>query len=97
MGELKKLVEEGKIKHIGLSEASSDTIKRAHGDDVVPIPGTTKLKNLASNMESLRVKLTKEDVEEISAAVPVDDVAGVRSASYQLTWKFADTPLPSKN
>ncbi|CAI0432640.1 unnamed protein product [Linum tenue] len=30
MGELKKLVEEGKIKHIGLSEASSDTIKRAH-------------------------------------------------------------------
>ncbi|KAB1227464.1 putative aldo-keto reductase 1 [Morella rubra] len=30
MGELKKLVEEGKIKYIGLSEASPDTIKRAH-------------------------------------------------------------------
>jgi aryl-alcohol dehydrogenase-like predicted oxidoreductase len=30
MGELKKLVEEGKIKYIGLSEASTDTIKRAH-------------------------------------------------------------------
>jgi aryl-alcohol dehydrogenase-like predicted oxidoreductase len=31
MGELKKLVEEGKIKYIGLSEASStDTIRRAH-------------------------------------------------------------------
>ncbi|EEF49670.1 aldo/keto reductase, putative [Ricinus communis] len=30
MGELKKLVEEGKIKYIGLSEASLDTIKRAH-------------------------------------------------------------------
>ncbi|KAF8038006.1 hypothetical protein BT93_B0760 [Corymbia citriodora subsp. variegata] len=30
MGELKKLVEEGKIKYIGLSEASIDTIKRAH-------------------------------------------------------------------
>ncbi|KAL5717206.1 hypothetical protein ACHQM5_010257 [Ranunculus cassubicifolius] len=30
MGELKKLVEEGKIKYIGLSEASSSTIKRAH-------------------------------------------------------------------
>ncbi|MQK21563.1 aldo/keto reductase, partial [Escherichia coli] len=30
MGELKKLVEEGKIKYIGLSEASADTIKRAH-------------------------------------------------------------------
>jgi aryl-alcohol dehydrogenase-like predicted oxidoreductase len=30
MGELKKLVEEGKIKYIGLSEASLDTIRRAH-------------------------------------------------------------------
>ena len=30
MGELKKLVEEGKIKHIGLSEASASTIRRAH-------------------------------------------------------------------
>ena len=30
MGELKKLVEEGKIKYIGLSEASPGTIRRAH-------------------------------------------------------------------
>ncbi|KAJ4719653.1 Aldo/keto reductase [Melia azedarach] len=30
MGELKKLVEEGKINYIGLSEASPDTIRRAH-------------------------------------------------------------------
>lgn len=30
MGEMKKLVEEGKVKYIGLSEASVDTIKRAH-------------------------------------------------------------------
>ena len=30
IGELKKLVEEGKIKYIGLSEASSSTIRRAH-------------------------------------------------------------------
>ena len=30
VGELKKLVEEGKIKYIGLSEASASTIKRAH-------------------------------------------------------------------
>ncbi|CAN1761413.1 Probable aldo-keto reductase 1 [Linum perenne] len=195
MGEIKKLVEEGKIKHIGLSEASPDTIKRAHavhpitaiemewslwtrdiepeivplckelgiaivayspigrgffggkgvteslssetvlrthprfteenleknkvlytrverlankhgcttaqlalawisnqGDDVVPIPGTTKLKHLENNIGSLGVKLTKEDMEEICAAVPVDEVAGVRSAGIQYTWKFANTP-----
>ncbi|KAJ0703116.1 putative perakine reductase [Helianthus annuus] len=30
MGELKKLVEEGKIKYIGLSEASPSSIRRAH-------------------------------------------------------------------
>lgn len=30
MGELKKLVEEGKVKYIGLSEASANTIRRAH-------------------------------------------------------------------
>ncbi|XP_077243442.1 putative aldo-keto reductase 2 [Tasmannia lanceolata] len=30
MGELKKLVEEGKIKYIGMSEASASTIRRAH-------------------------------------------------------------------
>lgn len=30
VGEMKKLVEEGKVKYIGLSEASVDTIKRAH-------------------------------------------------------------------
>lgn len=35
MGELKELVEEGKIKYIGLSEASVDTIRRAH--EVHPI------------------------------------------------------------
>jgi aryl-alcohol dehydrogenase-like predicted oxidoreductase len=29
MEELKKLVEEGKIKYVGLSEASPDTIRRA--------------------------------------------------------------------
>jgi len=30
IGELKKLVEEGKIKYIGPSEASASTIRRAH-------------------------------------------------------------------
>ena len=35
IGEMKKLVDEGKIKYIGLSEASASTIRRAH--DVLPI------------------------------------------------------------
>ena len=30
MGEIKKLVQEGKVKYVGLSEASATTIRRAH-------------------------------------------------------------------
>ncbi|TYH91621.1 hypothetical protein ES332_A13G128600v1 [Gossypium tomentosum] len=197
MGELKKLVEEGKIKYIGLSESSPDTIRRAHavhpitavqmewslwtrdiedeivplcrdlgigivpysplgrgffggravvdslsagtflashprfqgdnlkknknfyiriedqakklqcspaqlalawvlqqGDDVVPIPGTTKIKNLDQNIDSLRVKLTSDDLKEIRDAVPIEEVAGDRNydSMKKASWKFAETP-----
>ncbi|KAM0013676.1 putative perakine reductase [Helianthus debilis subsp. tardiflorus] len=171
MGELKKLVEEGKIKYIGLSEANPATIRRAHaihpitavqlewslwtrdveeeviptcrelgigivpfaplgsgffasgpkvmdnladddyrkvlprlqgenfdhnkrvfervsemaerkgctlaqlalawvlhqGDDVCPIPGTTKIKNLNQNLGALSVKLTAQDIAELES------------------------------
>ncbi|CAN6575488.1 unnamed protein product [Malus baccata var. baccata] len=201
MGELKKLVEEGKIKYIGLSEASPDTVRRAHavhpitalqmewslwtrdieeeivplcrelgigivpysplgrgffggkavveslpansfvasqprftgenldknkniyhridtiakkhqcstpqlalawvlhqGIDVVPIPGTTKIQNLDTNIGSLGLKLTEEDVKEVSDAVPIDQVAGERTLGIfmALQWKFANTP-PAKD
>ncbi|XP_022719167.1 perakine reductase-like [Durio zibethinus] len=201
MGELKKLVEEGKIKYIGLSEASPETIRRAHavhpitalqmewslwtrdieeeivplcrelgigivpysplargffggravvdslpansflthhprfqgenldrnknlyfqmekmaqkhgctpaqlalawvlhqGDDVVPIPGTTKIKNLDSNIDSVGVKLTEEDLKEITDVIPINQVAGSRQPEVytKLTWKFANTP-PKQN
>ncbi|KAJ9180110.1 hypothetical protein P3X46_008395 [Hevea brasiliensis] len=178
MGELKKLVEEGKIKYIGLSEPSPDTIKRAHavhpttavqmewslwsrdleeemiplcrelgigivpysplgqgffggravvervppdsflvlklkrylkiwlctpaqlalawvlnqGDDVVPIPGTTKIKNLDNNIGALRIKLTKDEFKEVSDAAPADEVAGLRTRNIRHTWKFGNTP-----
>lgn len=197
IGELKKLVEEGKIKYIGLSEASVDTIRRAHavhpitavqlewslwtrdieesivpvcrelgigivpysplgrgffsgkavveslpensslishprfkgenleknkifythisnlakkhgctpgqlalawvlhqGDDVVPIPGTTKAKNLYENIGSLNVKLSQQHLEEIAGSLPVDEVAGQRTyeSMFHKSWIFADTP-----
>ncbi|PIA31635.1 hypothetical protein AQUCO_04900143v1 [Aquilegia coerulea] len=197
MGELKKLVEEGKVKYIGLSEAGPDTIRRAHavhpitalqmewslwtrdieeeivplcrelgigivpysplgrgffagkavveslpensflashprftgenldknkilytrlanlavkygctpaqlalawvlhqGDDVVPIPGTTKTKNLDDNIGSFRVNLTEADLKEISEAMPAEDVAGQRiyDNMYSCTWKYSNTP-----
>ncbi|KAE9611982.1 hypothetical protein Lal_00048888 [Lupinus albus] len=198
VSELKKLVEEGKVRYIGLSEASADTIRRAHavhpitavqiewslwtrdieeeiiplcrelgigivpysplgrgffggrgvveklsatsflsahprfqaenleknkniyerieilakkhhytpsqlalawvlqqGNDVVPIPGTTKIKNLDQNIASLSVNLAEKDLIEIAEAVPIDDVAGshqYNESTTKITWKFANTP-----
>ncbi|PON73856.1 Aldo/keto reductase/potassium channel subunit beta [Parasponia andersonii] len=198
IGELKKLVEEGKVKYIGLSEASPDTIRRAHavhpitalqmewslwtrdiedeiiplcrelgigivpysplgrgffggkavveslpantfleshprfqgenlernknlyaqmeklaekhgctipqlalawvlrqGDDVAPIPGTTKTKNLDNNIGSFKVKLSNEDLKEISDLIPINEVAGdrIQDVFIRCSWKFANTPL----
>ncbi|KAF2535408.1 hypothetical protein F2Q68_00019777 [Brassica cretica] len=185
MGELKKLVEEGKIKYIGLSEASASTIRRAHavhpitavqlewslwsrdveeeiiptcrelgigivaysplgrgffasgpkltlprfqqenldhnkilyekvcamsekkgctpgqlalawvhhqGDDVCPIPGTTKIENLNLNIGALSVKLTPDEMLELETIVQAESVKGERYGNMLATFKNSDTP-----
>lgn len=58
--------------------------------------GTTKIKNLHENVGSVNVKLTNDDLKEVSEAVPIEEVAGGRQgeALYKISWKFANTPLP---
>ncbi|KAI5599644.1 hypothetical protein POPTR_002G234201v4 [Populus trichocarpa] len=196
MGELKKLVEEGKIKYIGLSEASASTIRRAHavhpitavqlewslwsrdveeeivptcrelgigivvysplgrgffstgpklvesfsegdyrkdmsrfrpenldhnrqlfervneiaarkqctssqlalawlhhqGDDVCPIPGTTKIENFNQNVGALSVRLTLEEMAELESIASSNAVRGHRSDDGFSTFKDSDTP-----
>ncbi|KAK2969584.1 hypothetical protein RJ640_023696 [Escallonia rubra] len=196
MGELKKLVEEGKIKYVGLSEASASTIRRAHavhpltavqmewslwsrdleeeivptcrelgigivpysplgrgflssgpnlvenlskddsrknmprfqpenvehnkrmfqrvtemaekkgcttaqlalawvhhqGNDVCPIPGTTKYENFNQNVGALLVKLTPDEMAELESFASVDQVKGERHVSMSTTWLYANTP-----
>jgi len=196
MGELKKLIEEGKIKYIGLSEASASTIRRAHavhpitavqlewslwtrdveaeiiptcrelgigivaysplgrgffssgakfvenlsnddfrkhlprfqaenlehnkvlfervnemaakkqctpsqlalawvhhkGNDVCPIPGTTKIENFNQNIGALSVKLTPEEMAELEAIASADAVKGDRYGMNFPTWENSDTP-----
>ncbi|KAA8527869.1 hypothetical protein F0562_035262 [Nyssa sinensis] len=196
MGELKKLVEEGKIKYIGLSEASASTIRRAHavhpitavqlewslwtrdveeeivptcrelgigivsysplgrgflssgpkmvdnlskedfrkylprfqpenlehnknifervnemaarkgcspsqlalawvhhqGNDVCPIPGTTKIENLNQNIGALSVKLTPEEMTKLESFASADAVKGDRYGSMLTTFQYSDTP-----
>ncbi|MCO5604420.1 hypothetical protein L7F22_058585 [Adiantum nelumboides] len=198
IGEMKKLVEEGKVKYLGLSEASASTIRRAHavhpitavqvewslwtrdaekdiiptcrelgigvvaysplgrgffsagakilegttdtdyrktaqprmergnleknqrlfqalqelaskkgcspgqlalawvqhqGNDVVAIPGTTRIKNFEENVGALQVKLSKAELEEIEALFHNDAIAGDRYDDMGL-WSHqkADTP-----
>ncbi|KAL6005471.1 hypothetical protein ACLOJK_006038 [Asimina triloba] len=196
IGELKKLVEEGKIKYIGLSEASASTIRRAHavhpitavqlewslwergaeeeivptcrelgigivaysplgrgflssgpklveqlsnddfrktlprfqaenlehngrileqineiarrkgctpsqlalawvhhqGDDVCPIPGTTKVENFNQNIGALSVKLTAKEMAELESLASRDAFKGHRYGTDLFTWKDSETP-----
>ncbi|XP_020675244.1 probable aldo-keto reductase 2 [Dendrobium catenatum] len=196
MGELKKLVEEGKIKYIGLSEASASTIRRAHavhpitaiqlewslwtrdsekeiiptcrelgigivaysplgrgflsygpkmveglseqdarkkmprfqsgnveqnagifervnsmasrkgctpsqlalawvhhqGNDVCPIPGTTKIENFNQNIGALSVKLSPEELAELESYASEDVVKGDRKIAGAPSWVDSETP-----
>ncbi len=50
----------------------------AQGDDIIPIPGTRRIRNLDENLRSLDVRLTKEDLAEIDAVFPANAAAGLR-------------------
>ncbi|QUQ70854.1 aldo/keto reductase [Kutzneria sp. CA-103260] len=48
------------------------------GQDVVPIPGTKRIKYLEENVAAAALALTADDLAAIEAAVPLDAVAGAR-------------------
>jgi aryl-alcohol dehydrogenase-like predicted oxidoreductase len=50
----------------------------AQGDDVVPIPGTKRVRYLEENVAATQVQLTSEDLAALEQAVPRDAVAGER-------------------
>lgn len=54
----------------------------AQGEDVVPIPGTKRIKYLDENLGASEVKLSKQDLEIISKAVPA--ASGERYAAEQM-------------
>ena len=60
------------------------------GDDVCPIPGTTKIQNLDQNIAALSIELTSEEKAELESIVA--SVKGARCADYIPTWKNSETP-----
>jgi aryl-alcohol dehydrogenase-like predicted oxidoreductase len=60
------------------------------GNDVCPIPGTTKIENLNQNIGALSVKLTPEEMGELESLA--NAVKSGRYVEDTSTWKYSDTP-----
>jgi len=58
----------------------------AQGSDVVPIPGTTSLVNLASNLGAAAIELDASDLAAIEKACPPDAVQGQRYGHMAMTY-----------
>ena len=52
----------------------------AQGDDIVPIPGTKRVKYLEENARAVDLQLTPADLARITAIVPKGSAAGARSS-----------------
>ncbi|KAF2650241.1 putative aldo/keto reductase [Lophiostoma macrostomum CBS 122681] len=61
------------------------------GNDVFPIPGTTKVKYLKENMEAARITLTDGDEAEIRNFLEENPLAGYRQMEAAKMFAFVDT------
>jgi aryl-alcohol dehydrogenase-like predicted oxidoreductase len=68
----------------------------AQGNDFIPIPGTSKIKNLEENVAAAQIKLTKEEIQEIRDFSEKADVASGRLPDVHLSLVFGDS-APKKN
>ena len=50
----------------------------AQGDDIIPIPGTKRIKYLEENADAVKFKLTPQELAELDAAFPDGAAAGMR-------------------
>ncbi len=50
----------------------------SQGDDIIPIPGTTKAKHLDENVSSVEINLSADELAQIDAIIPKGSVSGLR-------------------
>jgi len=62
------------------------------GNDVCPIPGTTKIENFNQNVGALSVKLTPDEMAELESYAAAGEVLGDRYPEMAPTWKDSETP-----
>ena len=103
---LPRFSEENFPKNLKLADALSSISKKkgctpgqltlawlmAQGEDIIPIPGTKKIKYLEENLAALKVQLTKEEEQEIRGLVEKAEVHGTRYPEAMLGGLFANTP-----
>jgi aryl-alcohol dehydrogenase-like predicted oxidoreductase len=56
----------------------------AQGEDIVPIPGTKRLKYLEDNLGAVNVRLTADELAQIDAILPVGAASGDRNNAQAL-------------
>lgn len=64
----------------------------AQGNDIFPIPGTTKINRLEENLGALKIQLSKEEEQKIRKACEEAEVHGTRYPAAFSKALFADTP-----
>ena len=64
----------------------------AQGDDIIPIPGTKKIKYLEENQKALNVHLTEAEGIAIRKAISEAEVSGDRYPPAMQAYNFMDTP-----
>jgi aryl-alcohol dehydrogenase-like predicted oxidoreductase len=62
------------------------------GNDVCPIPGTTKIENFNLNIGALSMKLTPEEMAELESFASKDVVKGGRYMTDFASWETSETP-----
>jgi len=61
--------------------------EKLKGAGVVAIPGTTKERNLISNVGSIKIQLSPEELSALEAAIPEDKVKGERCVGGTYPWE----------
>ncbi|KAJ3981655.1 Aldo/keto reductase [Lentinula detonsa] len=65
----------------------------AQGDDIIPIPGTKKVKYLEENVGAVNVKLSEEDLKLVREYIEKSDATkGARYPEWGMHLAYADTP-----
>jgi len=50
----------------------------SQGDDIVPIPGTARIKHVEENIKAVQIRLTREELKQIEDIFPMNAASGLR-------------------